>query len=75
MSDVCYLLYSLVTKQDNGDGSGSYFLGIVPFGTKHGDTSLSDVDDESSQQVLLDNDVVLFGSIQKQLFVRIYNYI
>ena len=53
-----------------GSSTGGVFtFDFIPFGMEHGDRRLPRVDDESSDEIVLSTEVVIFGSTQDRLFV------
>ena len=43
--------------------------GFLPFGVAHGDSVVPSVDDGFSEVIIVDTDVVMFGSRYRRLYV------
>lgn len=58
-----------ISGSGDDDESDTLIFDFLPFGIKYGDVTLTDVDDGSSEEIVLATDAVIFGSIQDRLFV------
>ena len=43
--------------------------GFLPFGSAHGDSTVPTRDDDSTEEIQLGTDIVIFGSRQNRLYV------
>lgn len=45
--------------------------GFLPFGPAYGDSAIRNVDDDSSEEIQLGTDVIIFGSRNNRLYVSL----